>query len=285
MKGKVRFKSNMKSRQTKKTFFLRCYALAAVVLVLCAGAINVFAADSKIDDPMLQRLYELHLKLAQQGNLESITRLGMMYERGEGVDKSREKAIELYRTAANKGYKPAIKLLANITSKNPDEELTKALDELRVPTLKKQIADDKEKIRKQKKLEEKLRREQAEAERARRELERLRQSKQEEEEKQRKMLEEIQKVKQVQEQLAREREKAEAARREMEQLRKKQEEELKRQQAQREALERQRELAQQGQSEQSPAEEKTQDKEDKPDKTFSSDPCKTPAAKFMSTCN
>ncbi|MGD8570734.1 MAG: hypothetical protein PVJ39_21790 [Gammaproteobacteria bacterium] len=234
---------------------------------------------------MLQKLYELHLKLAQQGNLESITRLGMMYERGEGVDKNRDKAIELYRTAADKGYKPAIKLLANITSNKPNDELTRSLDDLRVPTLKRQIADDNDKIRKQRKLEEKLRREQAEAERARRELERLRQSKQEEQEKQRKLLEEIQNVKQVQEQLAREREKAEAARREMEQLRKKQEEELQRQQAQREALERQRELAQQNQSEQKPAAEKTQDKEDKPEKTFSSDPCKTPAAKFMSTCN
>lgn len=275
----------MKPRQTNNTMFFSSYALAAIVLLFSAGSFDVFAANSKIDDPMLQKLYELHLKLAQQGNLESITRLGMMYERGEGVKKNRNKAIELYRTAANKGYEPAKKLLANITSNKPNKDLTKAIDDLRVPTLKKKIADDNEKIRKQRQLEEKLRREQAEAERARRELERLRQSKQEEEEKQRKMLEQIENVKKVQEQLAREREKAEAARREMEQLRKKQEEELKRQQAQREALEKQRELARQNQSQPDSVEQDSPVKEDKPEKTFSSDPCKTPAAKFMSTCN
>ena len=285
IEGSARSKSNMQYWQLNKAISLKYYAFIVVGLVLCVGSFNVVSAEFKDEDPMLRKLYELHLKLANQGNVESITRLGMMYESGEGVKKDRNKAIELYQSAATQGYQPAIELLVNITANKSNDDLINTLDDLRVPTIKKQIANDNAEIRKQKKLEDKLRREQGEAEAARQELERLRQSKQEEEEKQRKLLEEIQNVKKVQEQLAQEREKAEAARREMELLRKRQQEELKKQQVQQQALESQKAMLQQGQAQQSPVDEKPQVKEDKPEKTFSSNPCNTPAAKFMSTCN
>ena len=257
-----------------------------MAMALCACSFAVAAADFTNDDVMMRKLFEFHSKLARQGNLESITRLGVMYERGEGVEKDRRKATELYQTAAEQGYKPAQELLDNITSnKSNTKTQFDALDNIRVPQLKKEITTNKAAIVKQKELERKLQQEQAGAEAARQELDKLRQSKQEEEEKQQKLLEEIQNVKKAQEQLALERAKAEATRLEMERLRKKQEEELKKQELQKQALQQQKVQAESQLQQQSKQAQPQPEKDKAADAKFSSNPCNTPAARFMSTCN
>ena len=267
-------------------FINRLCLLIIVGIALCTSSFSLFAADYTNDDSMMRKLFEFHSKLAKQGNLESITRLGVMYERGEGVGKDRKKAKELYQYAADKGYKPAKELLANISSNRP-KAITQlnATDTIRVPMVRRGITPDNTVISRQKELENKLEQQQAAAEAAREELDKLRQTKQEEDEKQQKLLEEIQNVKKAQEQLALERAKAEATRREMEEIRKKQEEELRQQELQTQALQKQKAQAEK-QLQQTRAKTKEQaNKTNSDDSKFSSNPCNTPAARFMSTCN
>lgn len=257
-----------------------------MAIVLCMSSISIFAADYTNDDSMMHKLFEFHSKLAKQGNLESITRLGIMYQRGEGVSKDQKKAKELYQYAADKGYKPAKELLDNLNSKHP-KAVTQfnALDTIRVPTVRRSIAPNNTVITHQKELETQLEKQQAEAEAARQELERLRQSKQEQAEKQQKLLDELKSVKDAQEKLALERAKAEATRKEMEEIRQKQEEELRKQEEQTRLLREQKARAEQLLQE---TREKTQEQADKnsgANPKFSSNPCNTPAARFMSTCN
>ena len=231
----------MKYWHVTTPFINRLWFLIIVGIALCTSSFSLFGADYTNDDSMMHKLFEFHSKLAKQGNLESITRLGVMYERGEGVTKDRKKAKELYQYAADKGYKPAKELLANINSNKP-KSITQinATDTIRVPVARRGITPDNTVISRQKELENKLEQQQAAAEAAREELDKLRQTKQEEDEKQQKLLEEIQNVKKAQEQLALERAKAEATRREMEEIRKKQEEELRQQELQTQALQKQK---------------------------------------------
>ena len=240
-----------------------------------------FAAEPNSDEnAMIQKLLEFHTKLARQGNLESIVKLGVMYEKGEGVAKDRNKAIELYKMAADRGYQPAQELLDNIMSnKSNVNEHTNVLDTIKVPT-QRNTTSNKLTEDQQEELRIKLEQEKTAAAAARAELERLRQEQLVEQEKQRHMLEEMEKVQKAQEELAQERAKAEAARLELEQLRKQQEQDLLKQQqlAKKQQLDTKEEKDKQkdGQKEQTGDAEKT---------TFSSDPCNTPAARFMSTCN
>jgi len=250
---------------------LKIFAILALVVFLYP--VSLIAAEYK-DDQMFHKLFAFHSKLASQGNLESITQLGLMYERGEGVEKSRKKAIELYQLAADKGYQPAIEYLVNINANqaNVTDPVTSA-NKLRVPTPKNDGADNKA-VEKQKQLEDELEKQQQAAESARAELERLRQAKLEQERKQQKLQEEIEQSRKAQEQIARERDKAEAARREMELTKKKQEADAVKQQ----------EAVAKNQDPKQPA-PKDAKPNDSDKSKFSSNPCNTPAAKFMSTCN
>jgi TPR repeat protein len=239
-----------------------------------------------IENTMMKKLFELHTKLAKQGNLESIVKLGAMYEKGEGVAKDRNKAIILYKQAADKGYKPAKQLLANILSNKPnDNKRTNIIKSIKkVPARKNNAAKQKAETQRQKELQRKLERERAAAAAARAELERLRQQKLEEQEKQQHLQAEVEKIEQAKEALAQERAKAEEARLELERVRKQHEEQLRKQQEQ---LKKQQELAKKQQEQNLKEQGGKQAVQDQPeaDTTFSSDPCNTPAAKFMSTCN
>lgn len=249
--------------------------LAVVVWSGFSWSTAIAAEEISGDEVMLHKLFEFHSKLASQGNLESVVKLGAMYERGEGVAQDRKRAIELYRYAADRGNEAAMELLANIKSNNSNSAGNNAIN-IKVPIPKDERTrdNDNEAIQKQKELENNLQLEKAAAEAARIELENMRRAQQEEQEKQQKLQAELAKIQQVQEQLARERDKAEAARREMELLRKKQEEELQKQKEM--ALKQQEQTAQAQEEKEQKAEEQ---------KKFSSNPCNTPAAKFMSTCN
>jgi TPR repeat protein len=259
----------------RPTVRLMGLAIAGVVLSVLAMTIASAADRGQTDNSMLRKLVEFHTKMAKQGNLESIVKLGSMYERGEGVSKDRNKAIKLYKLAADQGYKPAQEMLANILANRPNNKRTYTIDTIRVPVQKHKRKTQAE-LQKQRELKLKLEHQKAANAAAHDELERLRQSQLEEQEKQRHLLDEVEKMQKAQQALAQERAKAEAARRELEKLRKMQEQ----------ALQKQKELADQQQNQpQQPQEQTQQKQETKKKSTFSSDPCKTPAAKFMSTCN
>jgi len=259
-----------------RQFFIKLTTLKIVVIlsvVLLGYSMSLAAAEYTGDEQMFSKLFAFHSKLASQGNLESITQLGLMYERGEGVKKDRKKAIELYQIAADKGYQPAIEYLVNINAKksNPNAPVNTA-DRLRVPTPKRDSNGDTA-VQKQQELEDKLEKEQQAAEAARAELEKLRQAKLDQERKQKQLQEEIEKARKAQEKIARERDKAEAARREIELSKKKQN--IVSQKQQDAAL---------NQQDKQPANANKKGDSSK-DSSFSSNPCNTPAAKFMSTCN
>ncbi len=248
--------------------------LAFIVIALLSMTVTVAAEPPVDDDGMMQRLFKLHTKLAKGGNLESVVRLGVMYERGEGVIKNREKARELYKYAADMGNKAAIELLSNFDSKKPDGTLERENAGINVPVPKSRFNEETAAADKQRELESRLKKEKEAATAARLELEDLRQSQQKEKEKQLKLKQEIEQIQQAQEQLARERAKAEEARIQLELASKKHFEEL---QKQTELSNQQQELAKKGPQE--------DPQTTTANKKFSSNPCNTPAAKFMSTCN
>jgi len=254
----------------------RLNILILIGITVFIGLPTVEADDFDSEESMMQKLFELHSRLADQGNLESITRLGVMYERGEGVEKNRNKAIDLYEFAANRGYQPAIEYLANINAKKTSKpDSANNVDEFKVPIPKRNALDPEVAEQEQKEPEERLQQVQESEEVATEEQDKLTQPQQAVDENQEKLQEEIKMVQEAQEQLAKERARAEAARQEMELIQKKRENELKEQQA----------LATKAQV-QSQENKQSQAKLNDTEKTkFSSNPCNTPAAKFMSTCN
>jgi len=259
------------------TFNITTLKIVAILsVVLLVHPLSLAAAEYKGDEQMFSKLFAFHSKLASQGNLESITQLGLMYERGEGVKKDRKKAIELYQIAADKGYQPAIEYLVNINAKKSNSTApVNTADRLRVPTPKEtSINNTVGSGQKQQDLEDKLEKEQKAAEAARAELEKLRQTKLEQERKQKQLQDEIEQARKAQEKTARERDKAEAARRELELAKKKQPP----------AAQKQQDAALNQSNKIPPENTSTKSKGDK-DSSFSSNPCNTPAAKFMSTCN
>jgi TPR repeat protein len=257
---------------------LATFIVAGVVMSISALSVCDAADQDQTDSTMIRKLLEFHTKLAKQGNLESIVKLGTMYEKGEGVTKDRNKAIKLYKLAADQGYKPAQKMLANILANKPNvSKRTYTMDTIRVPRQRTRPPEkDADALREKEYL---LRMEREKAAAAREELDKLRQSQLEEQEKQRHLQQEVERVRKAQEALAQERAKAEAARRELEQLRKQQEDALRKQQE----LTQKQLPAKPAQPQQPQKQEAQKKKTEEP--SFSSDPCKTPAAKFMSTCN
>ena len=257
-------------------FNISTLKIVVVLGVLLLGySMSLEAADYKGDEQMFSKLFAFHSKLASQGNLESITQLGLMYERGEGVKKDRKKAIELYQIAADKGYQPAIEYLVNINAKKSNSSApVNTADRLRVPTPKETASNSSNPANNQQELEDKLEKQQQEAKAARAELEKLRQTKLEQERKQKQLQDEIEQARKTQEKIARERDKAEAARRELELAKKKQ----------LPAAQKQQDAALNQPNKVQPENTSSKAKDGK-DSNFSSNPCNTPAAKFMSTCN
>lgn len=259
------------------TVFLVLVATVCLVWLYPAQASDVGANNE--DDAMLRKLFALHSKLAGQGNLESTVKLGVLYELGEGVAKNRDKAIQLYQYAADHGNESAIELLRKIRSNKSATD--RELSEITVPTPKAKITDVTDETRNRRELETRLQQEKASAEAARLELENLRRSQLKELEIQQRLKVEIEKVQQAQEQIARERARAEAkaeeGRREMELSRKKKAEE---QQKQAELAKAEAAVVAKTTPENPPPAAP-----DGEQQNFSSNPCNTPVAKFMSTCD
>ena len=108
--------------------------LLLAVVIWSGFSCSAVAEELSPDEEMLHKLFEFHSKLATQGNLESVVKLGAMYEHGEGVAKDRKRAIELYRYAADRGNKTAMELIANIESNKPTRRSDSI--KIKVPTPK-----------------------------------------------------------------------------------------------------------------------------------------------------
>jgi hypothetical protein len=253
--------------------------VALIGLVISVWVLPVVAEYSAENDPMMRRLFALHSKLANNGNLESVVKLGGMFERGEGIAKDHEKAIQLYKYAADQGNEFALGLLTKAKSEKSKINSDNDISSINIPKSKETPTKESEAAQIQQKLELeiKLQKEKAAAETARAELEALRRAQQQELAAQQRLKAEIEKVQQAQEQIERERAKAEQYRREMELARQKHEEELK---AQAENSKTQQAVAVKPTTVNTPPDDQDSEKTN-----FSSNPCNTPVAKFMSTCN
>ena len=64
----------------------------------------------------LDRAVKLYKSAAQRGHMRAHYRLGLVYQRGLGVKKDLVTAITFYQRAADRGYKPAQQALAELGS-------------------------------------------------------------------------------------------------------------------------------------------------------------------------
>lgn len=78
-----------------------------VIVLLCAlGATAAHAADTK--DWVLEGRFKSQLALAKQGNKDAEYNIGVMYEKGRGVDRNPRKAVEWLSKAARQGHATAM---------------------------------------------------------------------------------------------------------------------------------------------------------------------------------
>lgn len=78
-----------------------------IIIVLCAlGATAAQAADNR--DWGLEQRYKAQLILAKQGNKEAQYDVGIMYEKGRGVDRNPRKAVHWLGEAARQGHATAM---------------------------------------------------------------------------------------------------------------------------------------------------------------------------------
>ena len=270
--------------------FQSFHKLVILILVgiIFSGAVPVVLAE---DDKMMRRLFKLHSTLTEKGNVESMVKLGIMYQRGEGVLKNPKKARKLFKQAASLGNKTAISLLNKSSSNKLDTHLMRDTFNKIVPRQKKfKNTVVVPAAKKQWEVDNRIAREKSKAETAKLEQENQRRTQQIELEKQQEI--EQQQALEKQNQINNERLKVQEARRLWELERAKALEinrEIELATARRQAEEKKKleALAEQKQKEidRLLAEKALLQKtEPVKTKTFSSNPCDTPAAKFMSTC-
>ena len=66
-----------------------------------------------------KRAAELYARSSEGGYRDGICALGALYEKGLGVRRDRERALELYRQAAQQGSQEAKKALQRLEGKKP----------------------------------------------------------------------------------------------------------------------------------------------------------------------
>ena len=79
-------------------------------LVLSIGMTAMGYAD---DDPMVS-LFKFQSQMAAQGSVEAIMKLGEMYEQGQGTKRNLDKALEMYKKAEAQGNADAVKAIRRI---------------------------------------------------------------------------------------------------------------------------------------------------------------------------
>ncbi len=211
------------------------------------------------DDPMAS-LFKFHYKVARQGNVKSIMKLGEMYENGTGTRQDLDKALEMFKKAQALGHADAAKAIKRVEKK---KALGPRLQE--IERRKKAAAE----AAKRKAEQERLRREkEAKAKAARDKARKAAEAKRKAEQERLRRQRELAAKKAAKENA---RKAAEAAKRkaEQERLRK-----------QREQLAKQKSA--QHKKSVKPAEKAKSDEESS--HGFVADPCETPAGRFMSSC-
>lgn len=219
-------------------------------------------------------VFAFQKRMAEQGNPQSQYKLGEMYEEGLGVEQDFEAARNWYGKAAEQGYKPAeIKMQEGIS-----REKWEARQQTKSAADKAREAEEREQARQEAEAKARL---EAEA-KARQDAAAKEKARQEALAREKSRKEAAAREKARQEALAREQARQEAAARE-----KARQEAAAREQARREAEARAKSeaLAAERQAEQTAATEARAEPEPvEDDKSFKSNPCDTPAARFMSTC-
>jgi len=117
------------------------------------------------NDPMVS-LFKFQSQMAAQGNVEAIMKLGEMYEQGQGTRRDLNRAIEMYRKAQAQGHADAGKAIRRI-----EKVKKQAVRNLEIER-KKKLARDKalrEKVAREKAVREKAARDKAMLEKAARE--------------------------------------------------------------------------------------------------------------------
>ena len=254
--------------------------------LMCLSFCSVATADS-----VEHALLTFHTKMAALGNAESMYNLGTMYEEGLLVDKNLDTALQWYKQAAEKGYAKAKDKIIELTAaiENPSSAKTrqKARPKREVSNVRarqreiEQTQLELDRVRKLKELEASLKRtiekQKAETEKASQLHEQLEQERILAEEA-RKQAEQARLLK---EQLENEVAAAEKAKREAEKARQITEQ-LRKEQQEKEAKS---EVSEQAQIVESkpPTESKGESESDTGFKA--ANPCDSPVARFMSTCN
>ena len=80
-------------------FFVFCFILPVV-----SNASQLEEAKAALDKNDFEKAYALFTPLAEAGNVEAQTELGVMYINGHGVEADVNKGLKLITVAANKGY-------------------------------------------------------------------------------------------------------------------------------------------------------------------------------------
>ena len=85
------------------------YKLAAALLN--QDAVGTFANLSLADEKMCHELYDWRLDAANFGNSDCMWKIGMMYEKGQYVEKNLDTALEWYKKSAAQGNSEAMRII------------------------------------------------------------------------------------------------------------------------------------------------------------------------------
>ena len=229
-----------------------------IFLLIACLAGNAFAAD----DPMIS-LFIFQSQMANAGNVEAMVKLGEMYEEGVGTKQDLNKALKMYQQAQAKGAKGATASIKRVIKKKRYGSAAS-----------KRAAQQKaarEKAAREKALREKAAREKATREKAARDKAAHDKAVRERLARNKAIKEKAMREKAAREQAAREKAAREKAARE-------------REQAARDEAAREQAAHEQMAKEKAAAEKAAQEQAARKNKTFTTDPCDTPAARFMSSC-
>ena len=99
----------------KLSRFLSIVFVASFFLPAFVQADQLSEAKAALDSKDYKKAYELLSPLAEAGNVDAETKLGIMYVNGQGVEADFNKGLKLIMAAANKGYESAQTAALNVS--------------------------------------------------------------------------------------------------------------------------------------------------------------------------
>jgi len=236
-----------------------------IFLVLGFISLNVFAAD----DPMVS-LFRFQSQMANTGNVEAMMKLAEMYEEGVGTKQNLDLALKTYRQAWEKGAKGAAASIKRVEQekKNGSVASNRARQQ---KLIKAKVVREKamrEKAARQKAAREKAARDKAKRDKAARE---------------KVLIAKLARDKAIKEKATREKAAREKAMRDKAARAKVAREKAARDKARQEQVARAQAAEKKAVAEKAAREQVVRQKKIKK-KTFTADPCNTPAARFISNC-